>query len=82
MFQGFTSVMAQTFTLIKQHVCLQQKSALSASPPSPEMWMLPGPVVYIAPLDTLTLIPVVAPAACREVVGKFPVICGILIVYT
>lgn len=74
--------MAWTPTLIKQHVYLQQRSALSASPLSLEMWMLPGPVVYIAPLDTFTLIPMVALAACGEGVGKFPVICGVLMMYT
>ena len=38
-----------------------QKTTLSASPPSPEMGVLPGFAEYIDPLNTLASLPVVAP---------------------
>lgn len=64
--------MAQSPTLTKWHVCLQQRSTLCSSPLLLEMWMLLGPVEYVDPPDALAPIPVAAAAACREGAGKIP----------
>ena len=42
-----TSAVAQTPTLTKWHAYLQQRSTLSSSPLSLEMWGLLGPVEYV-----------------------------------
>ena len=41
------------------------------------MWVLLGPVEYSDPPYTTASIPMVAPAACREEMGKFPLILGV-----
>lgn len=58
MFHQPTSVMAQTLTVTKWHVYLQQRSILSASPLSLEIQVLLGPVEYVDPPNALTPIPV------------------------
>lgn len=64
--------MARTPTLTNWPACLQQRSALSASPLSPEMWMLLDPVKHVHAPNTPTPLPVLAPAACREGVREIP----------
>lgn len=72
MFHQPPSVMAQTPTLTKRHVYMQQKSTLSASPLSLEIQVLLSPVEYEDALNASIPIPVAAPAVCREGVEEIP----------
>lgn len=65
MFHWSTSAMAQTLTLSKCHVYLQQKNTLSTSPLSLTLRELPGPVKYVDPPNAPRLF-LVASVACRE----------------
>lgn len=64
-----TSATAQMPTLAKWHAYLHQRSTLSTSPRSPELWVLLGSVAYEDPPNALAPIPVVGPVACRVRVG-------------
>lgn len=66
------SAMAQTHILTKWQTCLQQRSTLSISPLSLDMWVLLSTVEYVNPPNVPALITVPASVACRDRVEEIP----------